>query len=146
MSANGRWLPLVSRCRRGRKTQNQTSQSLDGSRRQGDQENFIEKVVWPGLDKRQPSSPQVPICLLRCSPDLSVTRVLDLADVDVVDSWRLEVVVDGFSLWHGAQFAIDTTLVSFLHSNGSARRRAADHDSERTCPELVGGGRGHVGC
>ena len=73
-------------------------------------------------------------------------RDLDLTDVNVVDGWRLEVVADGFSLWHGAQLAIDTTLVSLLHSNGSARRRAADHDSERTCPELVGGGRARWSC
>ena len=82
-------------------------------------------------------------------------RDLDLADLDVVDGRRLEVVADGLSLWHGAQLAIDTTLVSPLHSNGSARRRAADHDGaalevarrrkERTYPELVGeGGRARL--
>ena len=82
-------------------------------------------------------------------------RDLDLADLDVVDGRRLEVVADELSLWHGAQLAIDTTLVSPLHSNGSARRRAADHDGaalevarrrkEHTYPELVGeGGRARL--
>ena len=77
-------------------------------------------------------------------------HVRDLADLDAVDGRRLEVVADGVSLWHGAQLAIDTTLVSPLHSNGSARRRAADHDGaalevarrrkERTYPEPAGEG------
>ena len=30
--------------------------------------------------------------------------------------------------WHGAQFAIDTTLISPLHRDGSARARAPDHN------------------
>ena len=74
---------------------------------------------------------------------------------DAVDGRRLEVVADGLSLWHGAQPAIDTTLVSPLHSDGSARRRAADNDGaalevarrrkERTYPELAGeGGRARL--
>ena len=62
-------------------------------------------------------------------------------------------VADGLSLWHGAQLAID--MVFLLHSDGSARRRAADHDGaalevarrrkERTYPELTGeGGRARL--
>ena len=39
-------------------------------------------------------------------------RDLDFADLNVVDGRRLEVVADGLSLWHGAQLAINTTLVS----------------------------------
>ena len=38
------------------------------------------------------------------------------------------VVVDGLHLFGGAQLAVDTTLVSTLHGDGSARRRAADED------------------
>ena len=38
---------------------------------------------------------------------------------------RIEVIVDGLSLWHGAQLAVDTTVVSPLHGDGSARRNAA---------------------
>ena len=75
--------------------------------------------------------------------------------LNAVDGRRLEVVADGLSLWHGAQPAIDTTLVSPLHSDGSARRRAADNDGaalevarrrkERTYPELAGeGGRARL--
>ena len=74
---------------------------------------------------------------------------------DAVDGRRLEVVADGLSLWHGAQPAVDTTLVSLLHSDGRARRRAADNDGaalevarrrkERTYPELAGeGGRARL--
>ena len=82
-------------------------------------------------------------------------RDLDLADLNVVDGRRLEVVADGLSLWHGAQLAIDTTWFPPLHNNGSARRRAADHDGaalevarrrqEHTYRELVGeGGRARL--
>ena len=66
----------------------------------------------------------------------------------ILDGRRLEVVADGLTLWHGAQFAIDATLVSPLRRDGSPR--AADHggaaldDSrrrkERTYPELSGDG------
>ena len=38
------------------------------------------------------------------------------------------VVVDGLPLFGGAQLAVDTTLVSTLHADGSTRRRAADED------------------
>ena len=57
---------------------------------------------------------------------------------------RLEVVADGLFLWHGAP----------LHSDGTARRRAADIDGaalevtrsrkERTYPELAGEGFWHA--
>ena len=60
---------------------------------------------------------------------------------------RLEVVADGLPLFGGVQLAIDTTLVSPLHSNGSEWRGAGDRDGvvleaarrrkERTYPELV---------
>ena len=74
---------------------------------------------------------------------------MDLA-VNNLDGRRLEVVVDGLTLWQGAQLAINTTLVSPLRCDGSARPRAADHDGaaledarrrkERTYPELTGDG------
>ena len=38
----------------------------------------------------------------------------------------LEVVADGLSLWQGAQLAIDTTMVSPLRRDGSARPGAAN--------------------
>ena len=37
------------------------------------------------------------------------------------DGRRLEVVADGLALWRGVQLAIDTTLVSPLHQDGSPR-------------------------
>ena len=55
--------------------------------------------------------------------------------------------MDGLTLFDGAQLAIDTTLVSPLNPDGTARRRAADHNGaaledarrkkERTYPELA---------
>ena len=82
-------------------------------------------------------------------------RDMDLAVFNNLDGRRLEVVADGLTLWHGAQLAIDTTLVSPLHRDGSARARAADHNGavlvqarrrkERTYPELSGeGGRARL--
>ena len=73
-------------------------------------------------------------------------RDLDIG-VPVNDGRRLEVVVDGLPLYGGAQLAVDTTLVSVLHCDGSPHRGAADADGvalvaarrrkERTYPELV---------
>ena len=42
----------------------------------------------------------------------------------MADGRRLEVVVDGLSLFHGAQLAIDTTLVSVVRADGTPRPRA----------------------
>ena len=75
-------------------------------------------------------------------------RDMDLAAFNALDSRRLEVVADGLTLFGGAQLAIDTTLVSPLHRDGTARRRAAHVNGaalevarrrkERTYPELAG--------
>ena len=75
-------------------------------------------------------------------------RALDLAAFNALDDRRVEVIADGLPVWHGAQLAIDTTLVSPLRGDGSARGRAADHSGsalqearrrkERTYPELAG--------
>ena len=42
----------------------------------------------------------------------------------MADGRRLEVVVDGLSLFHGAQLAIDTTLVSVVRADGTPRPHA----------------------
>ena len=78
---------------------------------------------------------------------IQLVRNLDLVDPDIADN-RLEVVADGLPLFGGAQLAIDTTLVSALRADGTAERRAADHDGvaagearrrkARTYPELAG--------
>ena len=81
------------------------------------------------------------------------TNVL-VRDFDIpvpIDARRLEVVVDGLPLFGGAQLAVDTTLVSSLHCDGSPHQGAADVDGavlgaarrrkERTYPELVRPGR-----
>ena len=90
VSVNGRWLPLVSRCLRGlncrillqpeMKTQNRTSQRSNGSRRRPRSWKKFMDEVWPGLDKRQPSSAQVPArplasALFTALPTSRVTRV-----------------------------------------------------------------------
>ena len=46
-------------------------------------------------------------------------------DEPITDERRIEVVANGLPLWHGAQVAVDTTLVSPLRRDGSARARAA---------------------
>ena len=85
----------------------------------------------------------------RVSTNLHV-RDMDLPEFNNLDGRRLEVVADGLTLWHGAQLAIDTTLVSPLRRDGSPRPRAADNNGaalddarrrkERTYPELSGDG------
>ena len=82
-------------------------------------------------------------------------RDMDLAYHENLDGRRLEVVADGLPLHGGAQLAIDTTMVSPLHSNGVARRGASDRKGlalevarkrkEMTYPELAGeGGRARL--
>ena len=83
-----------------------------------------------------------------------LVRDVDLAAFNVLDSRRLEVLADGLTLWHGAQLAIDTTLVSPLWRDGTARRTTANHNGaaleearqrkERTYPELSVGGRARL--
>ena len=68
-----------------------------------------------------------------------MVRDLDLRAPDVHDGRRLEVVAEGLPLFGGAQLALDTTLVSALHCDGSARHHAADRRrKELTYPEFVG--------
>ena len=50
---------------------------------------------------------------------------MDLLPLRQVDNRRLEVVVDGLPLFRGAQLAIDTTMVSPVSSDGTARRQCA---------------------
>ena len=49
-----------------------------------------------------------------------------LEGVHVLDGRRFEVVADGLTLWHGAQLAIHTKLVSPLHRDGTGA--AADRN------------------
>jgi len=82
-----------------------------------------------------------------------VRRDIFVRDLNVLpappnDSRRIEVVVDGLPLFHGAQLAVDTILVSALKRNGEPRTGAADVDGAactaarrrkmRTYPELSG--------
>ena len=71
----------------------------------------------------------------------------DLLPPGRIDDRKIEVVADGLPLFHGAQLAVDATLVSPVRGDGSARRQCADHDGaalqqarrqkENTCPELA---------
>ena len=75
-------------------------------------------------------------------------RELNFGLMNEADGRRLEVVADGLPLFGGAQFAVDTTVVSALRSDGTARPRAAHtagvaleaapRRKERRYPELVG--------
>ena len=55
-------------------------------------------------------------------------RDLDLHAPVAADGRRLEVAVVGLPLFGGAQLAVDTTLVSALHCDGTARRGAAHNE------------------
>ena len=78
-------------------------------------------------------------------------RDLNVFPVPPGDGRRIEVVVDGLPLFHGAQLAVDTTLVSALKRNGEPRPQAAEVDGvacakarrtkSRTYPELTGADR-----
>ena len=80
-------------------------------------------------------------------------RDLDVGEFNQLDGRRVEVIAD-LPFWHGAQLAIDTTLVSPLHGDGTARRGAANSSGvalhaarikEATYPELSGeGGRARL--
>ena len=77
-----------------------------------------------------------------------MVRDLDLLPLHQVDARRLEVVADGLPLFHGAQVAVDTTLVSPLRRDGTPHARCAVEDGvalmqarrrkEQTYPELPG--------
>ena len=97
------------------------------------------------LDPQLPPSPvQGEVCRETAARVCTNVRDLDLVAHNNLDGRRLEVIADGLTLWHGAQLAIDTKLVSPLRCDGSARTRAADHDgavlvealSAKTYPEL----------
>ena len=76
-------------------------------------------------------------------------RVADMnIDVPVSDARRIEVVCNGLPLWHGAQLAVDATLVSPLTRKGQpqpaadaqpgvALARAAQRKRRHTYPELL---------
>ena len=52
-------------------------------------------------------------------------RELNL-DEPVQDERRIEIVANGLPIWHGSQVAVDTTLVSALRRDGTARPNAHD--------------------
>ena len=74
-------------------------------------------------------------------------RDLDLAIPSAGDSRRIEVIVDGLSLFGGAQLAVDATMVSPVRADGLPREGAATRDGvaltaarhrKQTYPELSG--------
>ena len=82
-------------------------------------------------------------------------RDLDLLAPNVQDARRLEIVVEGLPLHGGEQLAVDTTLVSAHHCDGTVRHGAAHIDgaalvvarrrTERACPSWWGWLAGEVG-
>ena len=57
-----------------------------------------------------------------------VVRDLDILPLDRQDGRKLEVVADGLPLFHGAQLAIDTTIVSPLRADGTLRPGSHPND------------------
>ena len=57
-----------------------------------------------------------------------MVRDLDFWPPQLIDNPRLEVVADGLPLQGGAQLPIDTTMVSALTRDGTARPGADRHD------------------
>ena len=76
-------------------------------------------------------------------------RDLDIAPSHISDARRLEVIAEGLTLFGGSQLAIDATVVSPLHADGTHRRKSDTTDGqalaearkhkERTYPELCRG-------
>ena len=77
-----------------------------------------------------------------------MVRDLDLVPQERVDGRRLEVVEDGLPLFHGAQLAVDTTMVAPLKRDGTPQPGSVVVDGaalgcpqqhkERVHPELTG--------
>ena len=77
-----------------------------------------------------------------------LVRDLDILAPDAADERRLEVIADGLPLFHGAQLAIDTTMVSPLGRDGAPHPQCANVDGaamlaarrrkQRRYPELAG--------
>ena len=78
-------------------------------------------------------------------------RNAGISAIDPADGRHIEVVVSGLPLARGIPLAIDATLVSTLDMRGRPHRQAdarpnvclrrAEHNKERTYPELVGSSR-----
>ena len=49
---------------------------------------------------------------------------LDLFPLGSHDNRRIEIIADGLPLFHGAQLAVDTTMVSALRADGNPRHRS----------------------
>ena len=65
-----------------------------------------------------------------------MVRDMDLLPQDHQDGRRLEVVADGLPLFHGAQLAIDTTLVSPLSRDGLPHLRCSGSRTEKEGEDL----------
>ena len=95
------------------------------------------------------SSMPLPVSVARPERVARNVRVADMnIDVPVGDARRIEVVCNGLPLWHGAQLAVDATLVSPLTRDGQpqpaanaqpgvALARAEQRKRRHTYPELL---------
>ena len=116
---------------------------------------FTHLPVWPS-PRPWPSPRKLPerVCWgrggeagARVSTNVFL-RDLDLWGINVQDPRRIEVIAEGLPAFHGAQLAIDATLVSPLRADGAPHRRCADESGaalvaarrrkDRTYPELSG--------
>eukprot|EP00439_Symbiodinium_sp_Y106_P063333 s3121_g9.t2 len=91
----------------------------------------------------------LPVSVARPERVARNVRVADMnIDVPVGDARRIEVVCNGLPLWHGAQLAVDATLVSPLTRDGQpqpaanaqpgvALARAEQRKRRHTYPELL---------
>ena len=106
---------------------------------------WVEEVSSWSVQRHKSAEKQEGECRRMCS-----SEIWTLQTTQRLDGRRLEVVADGLTLWRGAQLAIDTTLVSPLHQDGSPRSRThttngavlekARLRKERTYPEFEGEG------
>ena len=75
-------------------------------------------------------------------------RDLNISRINLDDGRKIEVIVDGLSLYHGKQLAVDATIVGALGRNGKAHKGCSEHDGiamtrartrkENKYPELLG--------
>ena len=104
---------------------------------------WVQGVSHWSLPQRGFAGKQAAVC-----PRMSESRTWTWQAPNPLDNRRIEVVVDGLPLFHGAQLAVDTTLVSPLRWDGTPHPRCANVDGaaldtarrrkETTYPELHG--------
>ena len=57
-----------------------------------------------------------------------LVRDLNVVGIQPRDGREIEVIVDGLSLYHGKQLAVDATIVCVLGGNGKAHSGCSEED------------------